>query len=203
MTQTYRVPVSEGEVEIEVKKSRFIATGMPVSDEQEIRAFVERQRQRFPGANHHCSAYVLGSPLQPQAAGSSDDGEPSGTAGKPMLNILLSQEVGQCCVVVTRFFGGIKLGAGGLVRAYGNAVKELVAHWELLEQEPQARLSLSFPYTQQAAIDAILNRAEARILDSQYAESVTLEIELPQRMVDEIETALSAREHLGVRVGRG
>ena len=198
MSDTYRVPLAEYEVETEVKKSRFIATGLPVTSEAQMRAFVEAQRRRFPGANHHCSAYVIGAPGQPRAAGSDDDGEPGGTAGKPMLNMLMGHEVGDVCVVVTRFFGGIKLGAGGLVRAYGGAVKALLENWPLEAREPMASVSLEFPYAQQGSVDAILNRCEARAQQSDYGVEVSLVLALPQRQLPALRAALDERRHLGV-----
>lgn len=198
MDEQYRVPVSEFEVEIEIKKSRFIATGVPVSSEPAMRAFIESQRQRFPSANHHCSAYVIGPPDKARAAGSDDDGEPSGTAGKPMLNVLMGQGVGDVCVVVTRFFGGIKLGAGGLVRAYGAAVKELLAEWPLESREPMAALALRFPYDQQGIIDSLIGRFEATVAGSDYGADVSLSLTLPQRNIDALSSALDERAHLGV-----
>ncbi|WP_432698265.1 YigZ family protein [Marinobacterium sp. YM272] len=198
MEGQYRVPVGEFEVETEVKKSRFIATGVPVASEPEMRAFIDSQRRRFPSANHHCSAYVIGAPAKPRAAGSDDDGEPSGTAGKPMLNVLMGQEVGDVCVVVTRFFGGIKLGAGGLVRAYGAAVKELLAEWPLEAREPMAALVLRFPYDQQGIIDSLIGRFEASVGGSDYGADVSLNLQLPQRNLDDLTAALDERGHLGV-----
>lgn len=198
MEGQYRVPVGEFEVETEVKKSRFIATGKPVGSEAEMRAFIASQRQRFSSANHHCSAYVIGAPTQPRAAGSDDDGEPSGTAGKPMLNVLMGQQVGDVCVVVTRFFGGIKLGAGGLVRAYGAAVKELLLEWPLEAREPMAAISIRFPYDQQGIMDSLLGRFEAAVASSDYAADVSLNLQLPQRNLDGLTAALDERAHLGV-----
>ncbi|MBV1790010.1 YigZ family protein [Marinobacterium sp. D7] len=198
VTEGYRVPAAQFEVVIEVKRSRFIATGVPVGSESEMRAFIQSQRQRFPSANHHCSAYVIGQPAHPRAAGSDDDGEPSGTAGKPMLNVLMGQGVGDCCVVVTRFFGGIKLGAGGLVRAYGGAVKELLSNWPLEQREPMAAVALEFAYDQQGGIDALLNRFEASVDGSEYGAAVALQLTLPQRSLAGFCAALDERAHLGV-----
>lgn len=197
-SNSYRVPVAPFEVETEVKKSRFIAVGTPVTSESEMRAFIESQRKRYPSANHHCSAYVIGSPNRARAAGSDDDGEPSGTAGKPMLNVLMGQNVGDCCVVVTRFFGGIKLGAGGLVRAYGSAVKELVAQWPLELREPMAGIELAFAYDQQGWIDSLLGRYGAAVVASDYGVGVVLQLMLPLRSLAAFCAALDERAHLGV-----
>lgn len=198
LSDSYRVPLAEYEVETEVKKSRFIATGRPVASDADMRAFIDLQRQRFPAANHHCSAYVIGAPQQPRAAGSDDDGEPGGTAGKPMLNVLLGQGVGDVCVVVTRFFGGIKLGAGGLVRAYGGAVKALLEGWPLELREPMASVSLRFPYDQQGMVDSILKRCEAQVRHSDYGSDVSQQLVLPQRQLLALKSALDERAHLGV-----
>lgn len=198
MSDSYRVPLDECETEIEIRKSRFIATGRPLASEAEMRAFIAEQKRRFPGANHHCSAHVIGPPSLPRAAGSDDDGEPGGTAGKPMLNVLLGQGLGDLGVVVTRFFGGIKLGAGGLVRAYGGAVKALLEEWPLEVREPQAAVALTFPYAQQGMVDSILNRCEAQPRQSDYAAAVSLSLVLPLRQLPLLKAALDERAHLGV-----
>lgn len=194
----YRVPVAPFEVDIEVKKSRFIATGVAVSSEAEMREFIASRRQRVPAANHHCSAYVIGAPDRPRAAGSDDDGEPSGTAGKPMLNVLMGQNIGDCCVVVSRFFGGIKLGAGGLVRAYGAAVKELVAQWPLEMREPMTAVEVEFAYDQQGWVDGLLSRCEAIAVGSDYGAGVVLQLSIPLRQLKGFCAALDERAYLGV-----
>ena len=113
------------DVELEVKRSRFLTQLRRVTSEETARAVIEERRSRFFDARHHCSAFVLGP--EARTARSSDDGEPAGTAGVPMLNVLTSNHLTDVVAVVTRYFGGVKLGAGGLVRAYSEAVAQAVA----------------------------------------------------------------------------
>ncbi len=122
MTEQYRTVAREGVHEIEISKSRFICALAPAATEEEAQAFIARIRKEHPTARHHCFAYVLGADGSVQKA--SDDGEPGGTAGVPMLQMLLRREVRYAVAVVTRYFGGVKLGAGGLIRAYGGVVGE-------------------------------------------------------------------------------
>ena len=122
MEEGYRILYEGGEGEVVEKKSRFIASTKPVSSEEEAMAFVEEIRKKYWDARHHCYAYVIGN--RGQLCRCSDDGEPAQTAGRPMLDVLLGEEIRNVCVVVTRYFGGTLLGTGGLVRAYSAAVKE-------------------------------------------------------------------------------
>ena len=121
MLPEYRTIYRGGEDEIVEKKSRFIATVVPVNTEEEALEFVEKTRKKYWDARHNCFAYIIGERGQLQRC--SDDGEPNGTAGKPMLDVLLGNELRNVAVVVTRYFGGTLLGTGGLVRAYSGAVK--------------------------------------------------------------------------------
>lgn len=122
----YLIPANVAEKEYEVKKSRFIARAAHASTREEALAFVAKAKHDFPDARHHCWAYLIGHPRQPTTAAMSDDGEPSGTAGKPILNVLQHKDIGDLVLVVIRYFGGIKLGAGGLVRAYGQSAQQVI-----------------------------------------------------------------------------
>lgn len=122
MQDEYRTVIREGVHEIEINKSRFICTLAPAATEEEAREVLRRVRAEHPTARHHCYAYVIGADAGVQRA--SDDGEPGGTAGAPILQMLLRREIRYCVAVVTRYFGGVKLGAGGLIRAYGGVVGE-------------------------------------------------------------------------------
>ncbi|MCW8886021.1 MAG: YigZ family protein [Motiliproteus sp.] len=116
MHNPYSVPQQRIEVETEIKKSRFIAWADRAENRDQAMAVLSEARNRYPDARHHCWAYLIGNPAQPKTQAMSDDGEPSGTAGKPILNVLQHNEIGDVMIVVSRYFGGIKLGAGGLVR---------------------------------------------------------------------------------------
>ena len=120
---SYPVPDTPLEVLFEVKKSKFFAFAACTPDRETAMQYLAAKRAEYPDARHHCWAYLLGNPHSPTSAAMSDDGEPSGTAGKPILNVLQHKGVGDITIIVTRYFGGIKLGAGGLVRAYSSAAQ--------------------------------------------------------------------------------
>ncbi|MBN7796231.1 IMPACT family protein [Parahaliea mediterranea] len=123
---SYKIAIAEYQAEYVVKKSRFIARLLPVRNREEVNAAVAKARADYPDARHHCWAYLLGPPADARGAGMNDDGEPAGTAGRPILNVLQHGHLGDVLVIVVRYFGGIKLGAGGLVRAYSAATREAV-----------------------------------------------------------------------------
>lgn len=201
-TRAYSIPTSEAEVETEVKKSRFIASLCPVNSEAEAKAFIELQRQRFPGANHHCWAYISREPQALTGLASSDDGEPSGTAGRPMLAVLTGAEIGQVCVVVRRFFGGTKLGTGGLVRAYSQAVRAVLAQTSLARLEPQVQYRMVYPYSLTAAVDALLNAFDAVRDDQQFTEQVSVQLSLPLEQEAAFVAALTEQLHGQAQVSR-
>src|SRR5438309_5213921 len=122
MQEQYRTVAREGGHEVEISKSRFLCALAPAANEREAQDFVQRVRKEHPTATHNCYAYVIGADASVQKA--SDDGEPGGTAGVPMLQMLLRRDMRYAVAVVTRYYGGVKLGAGGLIRAYGGAVGE-------------------------------------------------------------------------------
>ena len=123
LSQSYHIPAHAVETEYEIKKSRFIARAINVCSREDAMQSVERAKIDFPDARHHCWAYLIGSPISPLTVAMNDDGEPSGTAGRPILNVLQHKNIGDILIIVIRYFGGIKLGAGGLVRAYSTAAQ--------------------------------------------------------------------------------
>lgn len=137
---------SDAMAEIEVKRSRFIAALRPVQSEEEARAFLEEIRRKNRDARHNCSAFRIGAPKQVLER-SSDDGEPQGTAGKPMLELLKGQQLYDVCAVVTRYFGGILLGTGGLVRAYSDALKEALSTAQTAKLQEGARVRVDCDYS--------------------------------------------------------
>lgn len=150
--QDYLIPKSAVVREIEIKHSRFITSLKPVVSLVEHQHHIIECQQRWPGANHYCNAAVAGHPQDGQRYAMSDDGEPSGTAGRPMLNVLLKQEVAELSVVVTRYFGGIKLGTGGLQRAYSQAVVEVLQAAEFIEKKVRKAAYLHYDYTDQKVV---------------------------------------------------
>ena len=173
-----------GEAEIIEKKSRFIATVKPVNSEEEAIEFIESLKKKYWNATHNCFAYVLGEHFQIQRC--SDDGEPSGTAGKPMLDVLLGEEIHDVVVVVTRYFGGTLLGTGGLVRAYAGATKEGLSASKVITKMHGQKISIQTDYTGLGKIQYILGQRGLSILNSIYTDKVELEVLLPEDVIGEV-----------------
>lgn len=166
----YVVALQETQAEIIEKKSRFIATLRPVNSEEEAVAFIDEMKKKYWDARHNCSAFVIG-----ENAGltrCSDDGEPSGTAGRPMLEVLLGSGVRNIAVVVTRYFGGVLLGTGGLVRAYQSATKEALEQCELAEVIFGSMVEVTVDYTNVGKLQYLLSSYEVDIVESEYGENV-------------------------------
>ncbi|WP_372965805.1 YigZ family protein [Marinobacter sp.] len=146
MSKDYPVPAGYLERETEVKKSRFIARVYPVSSRDEVRERVAEAHQDYPDARHVCWGYQIGRPGSAAEAAMNDDGEPSGTAGKPILNVIQHKDMGDVLVIVIRYFGGVKLGAGGLVRAYAGAAESVLSEVarEVHQARVQAHVELDF-----------------------------------------------------------
>ena len=159
------------------KKSRFIGHIAPVSTEEEAIAFINEMRAKYRDATHNVYAYSL---RENQIKRASDDGEPHGTAGRPMLQVLLHCGIGEICVVVTRWFGGVKLGTGGLVRAYQDSVRENLTGLALAEQVPLSRLECTVSYAHLDALRRLLPAFEAKIADEDYQAEARLRLSLPE-----------------------
>lgn len=179
----YRCLYEGGKGEIEEKKSRFIATVRPVSTEEEAVAFINEMKKSCWDAAHNCSAFVIG--RNGELTRCSDDGEPSGTAGRPMLEVLLGEEIRNIAVVVTRYFGGTLLGTGGLVRAYQGAVKEGLKSSLVIDKKFGRRLLVTTDYTGVGRLQYLFGKNGYSILKSDYAEKVTFEILLPKSSLEE------------------
>ncbi|MDR1777903.1 MAG: YigZ family protein [Desulfovibrio sp.] len=177
--------------EIAVRRSRFLAACAHTPDAASARAFVEERRGLHPEATHHCWAYVAGPPGGTAHMGASDDGEPHGTAGRPMLNILLHCGVGELCVVVSRWFGGVKLGTGGLARAYQEAVRENLAGLSLTERAPLTRLSARLAYAHLDGLYRLLPRFRAKITALEHGTDVAVRLALPRTLGEEFTQAVA------------
>lgn len=175
--QPYRVVLEGGEDEIVEKKSRFIATVRPVETEEEAVSFIEEMKKKYWDARHNCSAFVIG--RRAELTRCSDDGEPSGTAGRPMLEVLLGEEVCNVAVVVTRYFGGTLLGTGGLVRAYSAAVKAGLEASETALMRYGEKMRISTDYNGIGKIQYLLAQEGVPVLQSDYAENVALQVLVP------------------------
>lgn len=180
MKTVYRAGVGE----IIEKKSRFIATVKIVHNEEEAISFIESMKKKYWDATHNCSAYVIGE--RQELMRCSDDGEPQGTAGRPMLDVLLGEGIHNVAVVVTRYFGGTLLGTGGLVRAYSKAVQEGLAQSIIIEKKYGVQLEVITDYNGIGKLQYLFGQEKISILDAQYTDIVTLKVLIPIQRVDAI-----------------
>lgn len=180
----YRVLLTDGEGEIIEKKSRFIATVKKCETEEEAVAFIDEIKKKNWNATHNCSAFVLGS--RGELTRCSDDGEPSGTAGRPMLEVLLGEEIRNIAVVVTRYFGGTLLGTGGLVRAYTQAVKEGLAHCRTGIMRYGCDVTVETDYNSIGKILYLLGQKGIEPVQSDYAEDVRLMLRIPADLEEKL-----------------
>jgi uncharacterized YigZ family protein len=160
----YPVPAGQHRTTEIVSRSRFITTIERASTVEEAEAFVARVRAEFPDATHNCWAYVVGPPGSTARVGMSDDGEPHGTAGRPMLTMLLHGGVGDVAAVVTRYYGGTKLGSGGLVRAYGGCVQQALASAPRAEKVALVRARVTIDHASVSALQRLLPTLEASVV---------------------------------------
>ena len=176
-SQKYKILYREGEAEISEKKSRFIAHIAPAQTEEEAQAFVEKIKKQYWDARHNCWAYSVGE-IQPTLR-CSDDGEPSGTAGKPMLEVITGEEIHNVVAVVTRYFGGTLLGTGGLIRAYTKSTQEGIKESTVIEKCLGQKISLTCDYTTSGKIQYITATDKIPVLDTIYTDNVTFEMIIP------------------------
>ncbi len=184
----YRVVYEGGEGEIVEKKSRFIATVKPVESEEEAVAFINEMKKKYWDARHNCSAFVIGE--HQELTRCSDDGEPAQTAGRPMLDVLLKEGVTNVAVVVTRYFGGVLLGTGGLVRAYQKSVQEGLAASNIIEKRNGFLLYINTDYNGIGKLQYLFAQKEIAIMESEYGVDVRMTVLVPYERKDEIEKAV-------------
>lgn len=179
MSATYPVPATTLEQSIEVKKSRFIARAAVVSSREEAMTLLAEVRAAWPDARHHCWAYLLGNPAAASSAAMNDDGEPSGTAGRPILNVIQHKGIGDVMVVVSRYFGGIKLGAGGLTRAYGAAAEAVLSALPLMQQVPMHAFAIRCDFAREQPLRHWVAQHGGSLGEPHYDERVCFALELP------------------------
>ena len=172
--EQYKTVLEGGTGEIVEKKSRFIATVRPVKNEEEALVFLEEMRKKYWDARHNC-----------------DDGEPSGTAGRPMLDVILGEDIYNVAVVVTRYFGGVLLGTGGLVRAYSKAMQEGLAGSLVIEKKKGISLKVTTDYTGIGKIQYIAGERQIPILDSEYTDKVVLKLLVPDAETEAVQKAIT------------
>ena len=189
MLEIYKTVLEGGVGEITEKKSRFIATVRPVKSEEEALAFLEETKKKYWDARHNCFVYSVG--LNREYIRCSDDGEPSGTAGRPMLDVILGEDIYNVAVVVTRYFGGVLLGTGGLVRAYSKAVQEGLEASRIIEKRHGIALKVTTDYTGIGKIQYIAGERNIPILNSEYTDKVVLELLIPSENVEGVQKAIT------------
>ena len=182
--EQYRMLSKGAQAELVEKKSRFIATIRPVSSEEEAVAFIEEMKKKYYDARHNCSAFVIGS--KGELTRSSDDGEPSGTAGRPMLEVLTGSGIRNIAAVVTRYFGGVLLGTGGLVRAYSGAVKMALEQCETITRRYGVQMLIKTDYNGVGKIQYLLGSKDVVIQDSVYAADVQMTVLVPIEEYDRL-----------------
>lgn len=189
MLLQYKTVYQGGEGEITEKKSRFIATVRPVKTEEEALAFLEEMKKKYWDARHNCYVYSIGKNREYTRC--SDDGEPSGTAGRPMLDVILGEDIYDVAVVVTRYFGGVLLGTGGLVRAYSKAVQEGLGNSTVIEKKYGYSLSVTTDYTGIGKLQYIAGERGLPILDSEYTDKVVLHLMVPSEEREAVEKEIT------------
>lgn len=187
----YLSPTHTQRFDLEIKNSQFITTVCRTNGRDAAKAFIEEMRQRYPDANHHCWAFIAGMPNNAHLWDQSDDGEPKGTAGKPMLNVLQHSDFGETTVVVTRFFGGVKLGAGGLVRAYSQAVQEALSQTEYKNVYPRNPVQLKIAYSLLGKVEYWLEQSDIEITNKTYSDSIVIDLAVIERTWPEHKIALT------------
>lgn len=189
MTEQYKTVYEGGEGELVEKKSRFIATVRPVKTEEEANQFVEEMRKKYWDARHNCWAFILGERQEFKRC--SDDGEPSQTAGKPMMDVLTGASLTDVAVVVTRYFGGTLLGTGGLVRAYSGAVQEGLKNSTVITKYLGVKLSVTTDYNGVGKLQYLFGQKEIPILSAEYTDKVVFTVLVESSRIQEIKKAIT------------
>ncbi|MEH6473121.1 MAG: YigZ family protein [Halopseudomonas sp.] len=184
----YLVPAAEVETEVVVKKSRFISRAAFAADREQAQQLLAQAKSDYPDARHHCWAYLLGSPQSPRSQAFADDGEPGGTAGKPILNVLQHGNFGDTMLIVIRYFGGIKLGAGGLVRAYSQSAQTAMEQLDGRLFERQQALEVRCDFSKEQPLRHWLAGHNGSITTVTYVDAVVLQIALPISMLSQWQT---------------
>jgi uncharacterized YigZ family protein len=194
MSKPYPIPAAETRTEIEVKRSRFIATAAPVFSVEEAKAFIARINAEFSDASHHVPAFLVGFGAA-VIAHCSDDGEPSGTAGRPILSVLQGSGLGDVALVVTRYFGGTRLGTGGLARAYTDAAKAVLAFLPRAEKVLTHTVLTAVPYPLLERVRLLVGQYDGRMLEEAFAADITLTAQFTVDQFPAFQEALRELSH--------
>lgn len=198
----YAIPARVHRVEESIQRSRFVTTAAHAPTSEAAHAFVQRTRDEFPGATHNCWAFVAGPPGSTMHVGMSDDGEPHGTAGRPMLTALLHGGVGEIVAVCSRWFGGVKLGTGGLGRAYAGGVKLVLDSLPTTEKVERVRLSVTVGYPDVDALQRLMDELDVVVEDEEYGVEVRYRCGVPATAVETFEAGVAELSRGGARVER-
>jgi uncharacterized YigZ family protein len=190
----YKIPAKQSRQEILVKNSRFIATIAPTFNLDQARAFIQKIQNEFNDASHNVPAYIIGHGTT-QTAHCNDDGEPAGTAGRPILAVLQGSDLGDAAIVVSRYFGGTKLGRGGLVRAYRDAARAALEVVPLAEKIATYTTKFSIPYAIYERVKRIIQAYQGRIVDQDFAAEVTISCQFSTESFDAFQKALGDLTH--------
>uniref|UniRef100_UPI00403D5613 YigZ family protein n=1 Tax=Pasteurella multocida TaxID=747 RepID=UPI00403D5613 len=189
----YKIPKSAVIFEEEIKKSRFITYLQHVENLTQAKAFWQQIKSQHPQARHHCWATIAGAPNDSQQFGFSDDGEPAGTAGKPMLSALQGSKIGEICAVVVRYYGGILLGTGGLVRAYGNGVQQALTLLETAVKVQRQSYKVHCDYSHINALQLLCEKQDVMIINQHFVDRVVFELGIRDDKLTAFEQALIER----------
>ena len=191
MVDRYAIPAERHRAEQTIERSRFICTIARAQTADAAQDFVREMNGEFGDATHNCWAFIAGPPGSANQIGMSDDGEPHGTAGRPMLTVLTHSGVVEIVAVVTRYYGGTKLGTGGLVKAYGGAVQHALLTLPTRDRVERVEISLAIGYGQLSATQQLLPALEAEVVDQRFEVGVVLTIRLPSTRLAELRTAVA------------
>ncbi|MDO4449589.1 MAG: YigZ family protein [Moraxella sp.] len=174
----------------EIKKSEFLAFAYPIDSREQLMFHVEQLRATYPDARHVCYGYIIGDPNNTTSAGFDDDGEPNGTAGRPILNILQHKAIGNTVVIVVRYFGGIKLGAGGLTRAYATATQMVVDEMRLTTFVPKSLIQVATSFSHEAQIRYLVGQVSGGIVSADYGQHVIMSVQMDSEKVEQFGVSL-------------
>lgn len=187
---TYHTLSTPCQAVYEIKKSQFLAFAYPINKKEQLMFHMEHLQKTYSDARHICYGYIIGDPHNTTFAGFSDDGEPNGTAGRPILNVLQHKAIGNCVVFVVRYFGGIKLGAGGLTRAYATATQMVVDKMSLVPFVPKSVLTVMSSFANEAQVRYLVGLSGGEIMAVDYAQNVQMRVQMDCQKVADFENGL-------------
>lgn len=187
---TYHTLSTPVQAVYDIKKSTFLGFGYPIDSRDELMFHVEQLRQQYPDARHVCYGYIIGDPNNTTSAGFDDDGEPNGTAGRPILNVLQHKKIGNCVIIIVRYFGGIKLGAGGLTRAYSTTAQRVVDQMALTPFVAKRHLAIKTSFANETQVRHLLSLVDGQVLAVDYSKDVIITASIDEQNLVAFEQSL-------------